>query len=265
MSIVVGIDVGSSKTRALVYDTVSEKVLARSNIYTGHDLPAAAAQAYRVALEEAGLGEDELEYIASTGFGRYQVSFRNLAITEVTCHAMAASFVFPGTRNVIDIGAQNCRAMSIKESGQVVRFKLNDKCAAGGGRFLERVARGLELELEQIGPLSMNAEDPKPISSVCAVLAESEIINQVTAGYRVEDILSGAHDSLSERIAAQMRQVGLREEVTLSGGVALNAGMVKALEKRLGVHMNVSPDAEYMGALGAAVLCGRRLSKLKMS
>ena len=262
MPIVTGIDVGTCRTRALIFDTVSEKVLSRGGIETGHDLPAASRLAFQEALKEAGLNEGDVEYLAGTGFGRYQVPFRDLTITEVTCHAMGARFTFPGTRSVIDIGAQSCRAMNIKESGQVTRFKLNDKCAAGAGRFLERVAVGLELELESIGPLSLNGTDPKPVSSVCAVLAESEIINQVTAGNRVEDILSGTHDSLSERIAAQMRQVGVREEVTLTGGVALNAGMIDALEKRLGVPLNVSPDAEFNGALGAAILCGWRLRKL---
>jgi predicted CoA-substrate-specific enzyme activase len=244
-------------------DTGSEEVLSRSNVITGHDLPEASQQAYRLALEEAGLEGGEVKYITSTGFGRYQVAFRDLAVTEVTCHAVGARFLFPGTRSVIDVGAQNCRAMNIKESGQVTRFKLNDKCAAGGGRFLERVANGLELELDSIGRLSLDATEPKPISSVCAVLAESEIINHVTAGHRVEDILSGTHDSLSERIAAQMRQVGIREEVTLTGGVARNSGMVAALERRLGVRLNVSPEAEYAGALGAAILCGWRLRKLQ--
>jgi predicted CoA-substrate-specific enzyme activase len=214
-------------------------------------------------LEAAGISDDDVEYRASTGFGRYQVPFRDLAITEITCHAVGAVHLFPRTRIVLDIGAQNCRAMSIRETGQVVHFRLNGKCAAGGGRFLERVARGLELELGSIGPLSLRASDPKPISSVCAVLAESEIINQVTAGHKVEDILSGVHDSLAERIAAQMRQVGIQEEVTLTGGVALNPGMVKALEHRLGVRINVDPSAEYAGALGAAILSGWRLEKTR--
>lgn len=262
MPIVAGIDVGSSKTRALIFDTLSEEVLSRSSIPTGHDLPAVSREAFGQALDAASLHEVDLEYLATTGFGRYQVPFRDLAVTEVTCHAVGARFAFPGTRSVLDIGAQNCRAMNIRENGQVTRFKLNDKCAAGGGRFLERVARGLELELESIGPLSLNATDPKPISSICAVLAESEIINHVTAGCRVEDILNGAHDSLAERIATQMRQVGLQEEVTLTGGVALNAGMVTALQKRLGVSVNVGPHPEYTGALGAAILCGWRLRKI---
>lgn len=261
MAIVVGIDVGSGSTRAVIWDTLSGRVLGRSTTGTGHDLDGASRRAYGQVLAEAGLGDRGIEYRASTGFGRYQVPFRDLAITEITCHAVGAVHIFPRTRSVLDIGAQNCRAMSIRETGQVVQFKLNGKCAAGGGRFLERVAKGLELDLPRIGPLSLGATDPKPISSVCAVLAESEIINQVTAGYRVEDILSGVHDSLAERIAAQVRQVGLREEVTLTGGVARNPGMVKALEARLGVRLNVDADAEYAGALGAAILSGWRLEK----
>jgi predicted CoA-substrate-specific enzyme activase len=261
MAVVAGIDVGSGSTRAIIWDAESERGLGSSFCTTGHDLEAAAKKAYTQALDSGGLNDGDIAYRASTGFGRYQVSFRDLAITEITCHAVGAVHAFPGTRSVLDVGAQNCRAMKIKETGQVVRFKLNDKCAAGGGRFLERVAKGLELELEHIGPLSLDATDPKPISSVCAVLAESEIINQVTAGCRVEDILDGVHDSLSERIAAQMRQVGLQEEVTLTGGVARNAGMVRALERRLDVSLNVGPEAEYAGALGAAILSSWRLDK----
>jgi predicted CoA-substrate-specific enzyme activase len=140
---------------------------------------------------------------------------------------------------------------------------MNDKCASGAGRFLERVARGLELELDDIGRLSLRSKDPQSISSICAVLAESEVINLVTVGYPVEDILMGTNISIAERIVALMRQVAVEEEITMTGGVTRNAGMVEAIARKLGAMLNVSPLSEFAGALGACLLAERRIQKLE--
>jgi len=140
---------------------------------------------------------------------------------------------------------------------------MNDKCASGAGRFLERVSKGLEIELEEVGELSLRSKDPQPISSICAVLAESEVINLVTAGHPLEDILMGAHMSISDRIVAMLRQIGVDGETSLTGGITRNAGMVKALETKLGKKLNVCPDSEYAGAIGACLLARRRLKKLE--
>jgi predicted CoA-substrate-specific enzyme activase len=258
---VAGIDVGTRASKVVLLDADTRARLGRCSIPTGADLRMAAARALEEALAGTGIASGDVAYIASTGYGRYQVPFRDLQITEITCHARGAKALLPGTRCVLDVGAQNSRAMRVAPSGRVEAFRMNDRCASGAGRFLERVARGLEVELEAIGGLSLRSEDPQPISSVCAVLAESEVINHVTEGKKVEDILRGAHNSIAERIVALLRQVGAQPDVTLTGGVAKNVGMVRAIEERLGLPLQVPADAEFAGAFGAAIFGAERLAK----
>ncbi len=241
------------------------RLLSRVAVPTGARLEEAARTALEQLTAAAGpalSAGSRIEYVASTGYGRYQVPFRHVQITDITCHAVGARYLFPQTRSVLDIGAMNSRAMRIADTGRVVSFRMNDRCASGAGRFLERVAKALEVELTEIGELSTRSADPQPISSVCAVLAESEVINHVTAGAKVEDILRGAHNSIAERIVALLRQVGVEPEITLTGGVTKNCGMVRALEERLQARVNVSNDAEFAGAIGAALLGGSRHARL---
>lgn len=264
MGYVVGIDVGTRTTRALLLDEQG-RVQGRVSQETGARLEPAAERVLQELCERRGVKSDEIVYIASTGYGRYRVLFRQVQITEMTCHAMGALWLFPETRTVLDIGAMNSRALRVAPNGRVVAFRMNDRCASGAGRFMERVARSLEIDLEQVGELSLRSRDPQPISSICAVLAESEVINHVTAGKPVEDILRGAHNSISERLVALVRQVGAQPEITLTGGVTKNIGMVRALEERLGTRLNVSPHSEYAGALGAALLARQRWQRLQDS
>ncbi len=264
MKAIAGIDVGSMTTKAVIVDG-DGRTIGRSHVPTKIDLGGAAERALEEACKTAGLARSQLAYVAATGYGRFQVEFRDLQITEMTCHAYGAHTVFPNTRSVLDIGAQNSRAMAIEANGRVHKFRMNDKCAAGAGRFMERVAKALEVGLDEIGPLSLKSTDPVPISSICAVLAESEVINQVTEGKKIEDIICGAHYSITDRIIALFRQVGGEEEITLTGGVTKNAGMVKTLEDRLGKKVNVGPNAEFMGAIGAALLGLRRYQRVTAS
>jgi len=259
-----GIDVGSRVTKAVVLDR-SGKMLGRGKTLTGAFLSQAAENALTEASERSNLKYEDIEYVASTGYGRYQVPFRQIQITDITSNSFGARNIFPKTRCVIDIGAMNARAMKISEIGRVTSFRMNDKCASGAGRFLERVALALELELDDIGRISLNSKNPQPISNICAVLAESEVINLVTKGVNVEDILQGAHQSISERVVALIRQVGVEPEVTLTGGVTQNIGMIKALEEKLQTSVNVNSDSEYAGALGAALLGISRLEKQKIA
>jgi len=260
MSLLAGVDVGTRVSKAVIIDDQG-RVVAKANLPTGHDLAGAARKAVDRALATLP-GNPVASYVASTGFGRYQVPFRDVQITEITCHARGAVALAPGTRSVLDIGAMNARAIRVDERGRVRAFRMNDKCASGAGRFLERVAKGLEMDLADIGPLSLRATTPQSISSICAVLAESEVINLVTQGHGVEDILAGTHESIAGRIAALLRQVGVEQEIALTGGVTKNVGMVRALESRLGQPVVVHPDAEYAGALGAALLALRRVKML---
>jgi len=255
-----GLDIGAGTTKAVILDG-SGALLARVAIRTGTNLEEATARARREVLEAAGLPAEGVDYSAATGYGRYQDAGRNLQITEVTCHARGAQHLFPRTRSVVDIGAQSSRAIHVGEEGRVRKFKMNDRCAAGAGRFLERISRALEVDLATIGTLSLEAKEPTTISSICAVIAESEVINHVTEGRSIEDILAGAHLSIADRVVALARQVGVEDEVTLTGGLAANPGMVHALELRLGRHVNTGPDAIYAGAIGAALLGQRRLER----
>lgn len=259
--LVAGIDIGSGSTKCVLIDDEGE-VRGRGLVKTKADFEKVAREVFEEALGDAGLPPEEVGYVATTGLGRYAVSFRDIQITDITCGARGAAVLFPGTRFVLDVGAQSTRAIRLREGGKVKEFHMNEKCAAGSGGFLERAARYLEVTVADVGPLSLKAQHPHPISSVCAVLAESEIINHVSQGVSVEDILRGIHNSLADRAYGMLKRVGLDGEVTFIGGVALQEGMLVAAREKFGVPVNVPEHPEYTTALGAAVLGLQRLRKL---
>jgi len=263
MTITAGIDLGTSSTKAVLVNERHE-ILGKALGRTGSNLELAAEKAYQQALAQAGIEAGEVDYVASTGFGRSTVPFRDIQMTDLTAHGQGARFLFPGTRSVMDIGAQSTRAMRIAPTGQVKLLRMNDKCAAGAGTFLVRVAKYLELTVEDIGALALKSTQPQLISSVCAVLAESEIINHVTAGKQLEDILKGAMLSIASRAQALLKRIGLEQEVTLTGGIGLNAGMLRALEESMKQKINYHAElGAYTGALGAAILAQMRLQRLR--
>ena len=262
MPYLAGIDCGTSFTKAVVLSDESgqPRVLGKGRTRSGVKVDEAASAALAEALAEAGLQRQQLEYIATTGFGRYGVTFRDIQVTEITTAARGAHFAVPQSTAILDIGGQCTRAIGITESGRVKVFKSNDKCAAGSGMFIQRAAKYLEVPLEDVGELSLQATHPQPISSVCAVLAESEIINHVSAGITVQDILRGIHESLADRAGALLKRVEMKNELTLIGGVARQAGIAKALEDRLKVKVNIPHDCDFVCALGAALLGLKRLA-----
>jgi predicted CoA-substrate-specific enzyme activase len=262
MTFVAGIDIGAKSTKAIILDE-GKRICGKSVVMTKPDFPKIAKEALDSALKQAKLGEKELSYIATTGFGRYNVPFRDIQITEITCVGRGAVFLFPKTRSILDIGAQSTRAIRISESGKVREFRTNDKCAAGAGGFIERAAKYLEVKIEEVGGLSMGSTKPQTISSVCAVLAESEIINHVSSGDTIENIMRGVHNSLASRAMALMKRAGLEDEITFVGGVARQEGMVRALEEAVKKKVNVSDEPDMVGALGAAILALRRLEKIR--
>jgi predicted CoA-substrate-specific enzyme activase len=264
MVFVAGIDMGAKSTKVIVIDD-QKNVCGKSVIRTRPDFTAVAKEALGIALEQAGLKESELSYVATTGFGRYNVPFRDIQITDITCVGSGAVHLFPKTRSILDIGAQSTRAIRVSETGKVREFRTNDKCAAGAGGFIERAAKYLEITVEEVGELSLRSDQPQTISSVCAVLAESEIINHVSNGQTVENILYGVHLSLASRALALLKRAGLEDDVTFVGGVARQKGMVKALEETLKKKVNVSEEPEMVGALGAALLGLRRLEKIRQN
>ncbi len=263
MPLVAGIDCGTGFTKALL---VSQDlaggigILGSGKVRSGINVDEAAGNALAEALSVAGANRADVAYVAATGFGRYNLGFRDIAITEITTAARGVCFLNPEARAVLDIGSQCTRAISVTDKGKVREFKSNDKCAAGSGTFIARAAKYLEIPLEDVGELSSKAAHSQPISSVCAVLAESEIINHVSSGVPVDDILRGIHESLADRAGALLKRVGMGKELTFIGGVAHQSGMVAALEQRLGVKVNVPPNCDFVCALGAAVLGLRRLA-----
>jgi predicted CoA-substrate-specific enzyme activase len=262
MTYVAGIDLGAGTTKCAILDE-EQRVRGRGLTRTMADFERVAEEALSRALAEAALGRGDLAYIATTGLGRYSVPFRDLQVTDLTCGARGAHFLFPTAGYVLDMGAQSTRAIRLGDAGRVKAFHMNEKCAAGSGGFLERAARYLEVSVEQIGLLAMHSSQPQPISSVCAVLAETEIINHVSDGRRVEDILRGIHESLADRSLAQLRRVGASGEVVFIGGVALQESMVRAAQEKWKLPVLVPKEPQYTTALGAALLGLRRLHKLR--
>jgi len=249
-----GIDVGSASTKALVLrdDTILDWYIANT---TGDSVESANA-VMKLLLEKTGLSIDALDYIVATGYGRVNVSFANRTLTEITCHATGAHWLFPEVHTILDIGGQDVKAIRCNDKGMVVKFVLNDKCAAGTGRYLERTARTIGLEIGELGHLSLeNTKDPIPeISSVCTVFAEQEMIQLLRKGLDRRDILAGATKSLVQRLCGFIDRVGLEESLIVTGGVAKNIGVVTYLEKQLGVKTVSAPEPQIIGALGAALL-----------
>ena len=259
-----GIDIGTALTKAVIVsggNGEAPSVVGRGMVKTGVHLEKAAAAALVEARDMARLGPRETPYVVATGFGRYSPGFRDTQVTEITSAARGAWFLFPESSTVLDIGSQSTRAVGLTDKGRVRAFKTNDKCAAGSGSFIVRAAKYLQVDMSKVGELALEAENPQPISSICAVLAESEIINHVSAGVTVEDILGGIYDSLASRAGLLLKRVNLGEQLTFIGGVARQRGMIKALEQRLQVKVNVPENCEYVCALGAALLGLSRLEK----
>jgi predicted CoA-substrate-specific enzyme activase len=262
MPFLAGIDCGTSFTKVVVLSEENNqpRVVGQGRMCSGVKVDEAADAALEHALTQAGLKRHQLEYIATTGFGRFGITFRDIQVTEITAAARGAHFAIPQTTAILDIGGQYTRAIGVTETGRVRVFKSNDKCAAGSGMFIQRAAKYLEVPLEDVGELSLRATHPQPISSVCAVLAESEIINHVSAGITVQDILRGIHESLADRAGVLLKRVDMKDQLTLIGGVARQAGIARALEDRLNVKVNIPLDCDFVCALGAALLGLKRLA-----
>jgi predicted CoA-substrate-specific enzyme activase len=255
--IAAGVDVGSTATKAVLLDE-NRRVLAKKLVDTGANVVRAAQRAFQGALEAGGLEEWEVGYTIGTGYGRYKVSFGQAQVTEISCHARGASALFPGTRTILDIGGQDTKAIRINERGEVLDFCMNDKCAAGTGRFLSAAAEVMEIPLDEIGPVSLRAQGGLKITNVCTVFVEAEIMNQLARGAKGEEILAAVHASIAGRSIGLMRRVGLEDEITFTGGVSRNVGMVAALERRLERKINVHPDAQFIGAIGAGLFALER-------
>lgn len=250
--IVAGIDIGSITAETVILQ--DNQMLSSSIVPTGANSRTAAERSLTAALKQASLRQEDLAAIITTGYGRASFPSATKMITEITCHARGAFFVYPETRTVIDIGGQDSKVIRLDKQGRNVDFQMNDKCAAGTGRFLEVMARALEVKLEDLGRLSRSAQRTIKISSMCTVFAESEVVSLIADNQPQEVIIRGLHDAIADRILGMIRRVGVEEKVTLTGGVAKNEGVVQALEERLEVRVFVPPEPQIIGALGAALL-----------
>ncbi len=253
-----GVDVGSTQTKAVILDE-DGAIVARALTDTGAYLVRAADRAFEQALASAGVRREQVGYVVGTGYGRFNVAFGDTQVTEISCHAKGAWAIFPRTRTVIDIGGQDTKAIGVSDRGEVLDFAMNDKCAAGSGRFLTNSAEAVGMDVSEIGERSLLAERPVRLSTVCTVFVESDILSYLAQGKKVDDILAGVHAAIANRTIALVRRVGANAEVTFTGGVSRNVGMRRAIEEKLGVPINASADSHYTGAIGAAMYALERM------
>lgn len=252
-----GIDIGSITAKCVILN--DEEIAASVVAFRGYSNADAATLVLEEGLRQAGIGKDDLARIVSTGYGRAAVREAHQQFTEISCHALGASRLVPGAATVIDVGGQDSKAISIDPAGKVLNFVMNDKCAAGTGRFLEVMAHALEVDLNDFGALSLKASSKAEISNMCTVFAESEVISRIASGATREEIIAGIHDAMASRIASMAARVEIRPKIVLTGGVSKNIGLVKALEDRLGHSLEVPAQAQIAGALGAALMAKKTL------
>jgi predicted CoA-substrate-specific enzyme activase len=259
--IVAGVDIGSSAAKTVILG--DNQIMAASTIPTGVDSAETAERVMQKALEAADLRLQDIRYVVSTGYGRVNVPFAQKNITEISCHARGVVFLLPKVRTILDMGGQDCKAIQCDEGGNVTKFVMNEKCAAGTGRYLERVASALDIPIQDIGGLSLQTvEGPATISSYCAVFAQDDVILLVRQGKNLNDILAGVCEALAERTQNLILKIGIVEDFSICGGIAKNIGVVKRLERNLGVKASIAPEPQIAGALGAALFAREIVSTL---
>jgi (R)-2-hydroxyacyl-CoA dehydratese activating ATPase len=254
-----GIDVGSTASKCIILKNGTELV-AKSLIPVGAGT-SGPQRAIDAVLQEAGMSREDMAYVLATGYGRNSLmSLADSQLSELSCHAKGASFLFPNVHTVIDIGGQDVKVLHI-ENGIMTQFQMNDKCAAGTGRFLDVMARVLEVKVEDMGRLGSESTKEVGISSTCTVFAESEVISQLSMGTDRRDIINGIHHSVAHRVVGLAHRIGIQPDIAMTGGVAQNTGVVKAIEEELGWPILTSPLAQYNGALGAALFAWQKATK----
>lgn len=251
--VVAGIDIGSQTVKSVIMDS-NRNILASEVIQRGIIVDEEGARdSMRIALEKAGVKKSDIVYTVSTGYGRTIAGIGDKNITEISCHAKGAHFMNPQVRTIIDIGGQDSKVIRLDENGMVDKFIMNDKCAAGTGRFIQVISTALGVPLEEAGRLSLQAKNPARVSSTCVVFAESEVISLKAKGVDKADILAGVHQGIANRMKGLVAQLGVKPVVMMTGGVAKNQGVVYYLEKVLGEKIYLAEDPQIIGAIGAAL------------
>ncbi len=256
-----GLDIGSLTTKAAFFD--GKKMIGYYISRSGHEFERAGKEVYKSALDKINLKESDISYLIGTGYGRSSINFSNKTITEISCHGKGAYyFLGEDVKTVIDIGGQDSKAISLGKNGKVLDFQMNDKCAAGTGRFIEVMQNALNVgTISEMGELSLKAKDPAQISSMCTVFAESEVISLFAKGVAKEDIIGGIHKSIAKRVCGMAKRISIREKVAFCGGVAKNIGVHKAIEDELKTKVLIPEEPQINGAIGAAILAWEELEK----
>ena len=248
-----GIDIGSTMTMVVIVDE-KETNLASVIGPTGAEHRHLALKVMDEAIGRIGLSFEALDFIVATGYGRMNVPFADKQITEITCHARGIRAIFPTVRIIIDIGGQDSKGIKLDAAGKVVNFVMNDKCAAGSGRFLEVIAETLGVKLADMGDVSLTAKEYVKISNTCTVFAEHEVTSRLAEGATIPEIVAGLHESIAGRVVNMVRHLGIEKDVVVTGGCAKNIGLVKAIEDKVGFTVRIPPEPFITGALGAALL-----------
>jgi len=258
--ITAGIDIGSSTSKVVILE--DNRTLSYSIIPTGAESAGSAQRAMDEALRGTEhLSLKDIGWVIATGYGRVIAPFANETVTEISCHARGANWLFPSVRTVLDMGGQDCKAIRCDDKGKLLNFAMNDKCAAGTGRFLEVMADVMELPLEDIGELSLQAVEEIRINSTCTVFGKSEVTSLIRQGKDKPDILAGLHVAILHRVYTLLRKVGVEPDLAITGGIAKNIGVVKRLAERVGLNIRLPEEPQIVGALGAALFARDKLAK----
>jgi predicted CoA-substrate-specific enzyme activase len=248
-----GVDIGSTMTKVVIVDT-QEQIFSSIIGPTGAEHRRLAMSVMNEAVDKAGLSIENLDFIIATGYGRINVPFADKQITEITCHARGNKALFPAARTIIDIGGQDSKGIKLDAGGKVVNFVMNDKCAAGTGRFLEVIADTLGIKLADLGALSLTADTYVKISNTCTVFAEHEVTSKLAEGVTVPEIAAGIHESIAGRVVNMVRRLGIEKDVIVTGGGAKDTGLIHAIEEKVGFKVLLPPEPFLTGALGAALI-----------
>lgn len=246
-----GIDIGSTASKAVVVDAEG-KIISKAVVPIGTG-PIGPRRVYEQVLEKAGITDEDISWITATGYGRFAFEKMDDQKSELSCHAKGIAYLMPDIRTIVDIGGQDIKVMTINEKGNLLNFVMNDKCAAGTGRFLDTMAKVIDVKVEDLSQLSQKADDVAEISSTCTVFAESEVISKLAANIKLENIVAGIHKSVARRVASLVHRCGVKPLVAMSGGVALNEGLVESLEEEIKCKVIVHEDCQLAGAIGAGL------------
>jgi predicted CoA-substrate-specific enzyme activase len=258
--LVCGVDVGSLTSEAVLLK--GDEIVSYSIVRTTHDSGESARTALDNALRLGGILEKEISFVVATGYGRVIVPFAQKNVSEISCHAKGAHFIFPSARTVLDMGGQDCKAIRCDATGRLVSFVMNDKCAAGTGRAIEVIASLLGVPLEEVGPISQRFAGEVPrISNVCVLFAKSEILSLMREGAPVEGLLLALCQAVADRASILLKRVQVEKDLVITGGIAKNSGVVRAIGERLGIQPLIPPEPQIIGALGAALFARELLAR----